>query len=63
MNDSMSATSRGATPRRFGTRSTKETLTFQLADQFADWWMRIGWLMHRDDIAAGFEEWRRERKQ
>jgi hypothetical protein len=35
-------------------------LTFQLADQFADWWTWNGWLLHRDDIAAGFEEWRRE---
>jgi hypothetical protein len=38
-------------------------LTFQLADEFADWWVRVGRLIHRDDIAAGFEQWRKEQQE
>jgi hypothetical protein len=27
------------------------------ADAFADWYRRIGWLLHGDDMAASFAEW------
>jgi hypothetical protein len=31
-------------------------LTFQLADEFADWWTTSGWMIHRE-IADGFANW------
>ena len=31
-------------------------LTFQLADEFADWWTTSGWMVHRE-IADGFANW------
>jgi hypothetical protein len=34
----------------------EKDLTFQIADQFADWWTRAGWMFHRE-IRDGFLNW------
>jgi hypothetical protein len=34
----------------------QKNLPFGIADEFADWWCRVGHLSH-DDIANGFAAW------
>jgi hypothetical protein len=36
----------------------EKNVTLETADEFADWWCRVGWLSH-STIAAGFQEWAR----
>jgi hypothetical protein len=37
----------------------EKDLMFAIADEFADWWCRVGGVPHRDDVAAGFVQWLR----
>jgi hypothetical protein len=62
MNDTMPREEHERYARAFYYAVVENDLQFAAADKFADWWCHVGWVNHRDDIAAGLEWYLRGRK-
>lgn len=57
MNDTMPRDERERYNRAFSYAVAEKDLQFATGDTFADWYTRVGHLLHGDDIAAAFAQW------